>query len=353
MEYSLRCLSCGSVFPYSSKQVCPKCGGILEVEYKDNAHADFPSKPKSFWSFESLMPNGKYRHFELGMTKLIESTEPGLYLKLEFENPTRSFKDRGSAIEVAKAKEYGYDKIVCASTGNMAYSISYYAALYGLDAVVFISRGANKDKLFDIRQTHDAELHLINGDFTAAQAYAEEYAEKNRAFLAGDYCYRKEGQSTIGFELAAQAQDLSNIIMPIGNGTLFSGVYKAYERMKEMRNSKVKIPRLIGVQADGCAPVAKAFKEGVEVKYAKPATAADAIAVGYPSYGMQVLRAVKDTNGTIVTVSDKAMRIEQERFYNEYGIKVELAAVASIAAYRKLARKLKGKTAALITGANL
>ncbi|MGC8676238.1 MAG: pyridoxal-phosphate dependent enzyme [Candidatus Micrarchaeia archaeon] len=297
------------------------------------------------------MPDGKYRHYEVGFTKLVESRESkNLFLKLEFENPTRSFKDRGSVIEVAKAKEYGYDKVACASTGNMAYSISYFAKLYGLEATVFISRGANKDKLFDIKSTHDAELHLINGDFTEAQKEAMTYADKHGAFLTGDYCYRKEGQSTIGFELFAQMPDLSNIIMPIGNGTLFSAVYKAYSRLAAMR-AVSKIPRLVGVQASSAAPLLHA-KNGV-IKYEKPRTLADAIAVGYPTYGKQVLDAIDATNGILLTVTDREMAVWQKHFYEVYGIHVELAAVASLAAHAKIKAKLNGKTVALITGANI
>ncbi|MGC9037668.1 MAG: threonine synthase [Candidatus Micrarchaeia archaeon] len=350
MRYQLRCLSCGTVFSSSKTQTCPKCGGLLEVEYKGKINLKL-SSTSGFWDLEPLMPNGKYRHYEVGFTKLIESHESkDLLLKLEFENPTRSFKDRGSVIEVAKANEYGYNEIVCASTGNMAYSISYFAKLFGLRATVFISKGANKDKLFDIRSTHDAELHLINGDFTKAQQEAAEYAQRHSAFLAGDYCYRKEGQSTIGFELFAQNAEIENIIMPIGNGTLFSAVYKAYSRLVAMHIAK-RVPKLIGVQASSSAPIVHA-KGGV-IKYERPRTLADAIAVGYPTYGKQVLEAVEKTNGLLLTVTDKEMIAWQRRFYQAYGIQVELAAVASLAAYAKIKSKLKGKTAALITGANL
>ncbi len=351
MDYFLRCVSCGAIYKSSEKsQVCNKCGGILEVEYEGKAGSEGVENAKSFWDFEPLLPKGVYKRFELGFTKLAESHERDLFLKLEFENPTRSFKDRGSVIEVAKAKEYGFKKIVCASTGNMAYSISYFAKLMGIGAVVFISRGANKHKLLDIKQTHDAELHLINGDFTEAQKYAFEYAKSHNAFLAGDYCYRKEGQSTIGFELFAQDPGIENIIMPIGNGTLFSAVYKAYVRLLEMHKIE-RLPKLIGVQAASTAPVVHA--KGSIIKYEKPRTKADAIAVGYPTYGTQVIEAVGNTKGMLTTVSDREMEVWQRRFYEEYGLEAELAGVASLAAYSKLRSSIKGKTVALITGANL
>ncbi|MEM0147252.1 MAG: pyridoxal-phosphate dependent enzyme [Candidatus Micrarchaeaceae archaeon] len=347
MKYSLRCVSCGARFSKTKSQICPKCGGLLEVEYERNAIVDHI---KSFWDLEPVLPNGHYKHFVVGNTTLVESEKRDLLLKLETLNPTHSFKDRGSVIEVAKAKEYGYKEIVCASTGNMAYSISYFAKLYGIRSVIFISKGANKDKLIDIKMTHDSELHLINGDFTKAQKDAEQYAENNGAFLAGDYCYRKEGQSTIGFELFYQHGEINNIIMPIGNGTLFSAVYKAYSRIKNA-DAIEKLPRLIGVQASLCAPLAHATHGGI--KYEKPRTKADAIAVGYPTYGTQVLDAIKHTSGALITVTDSEMVHWQKKFYASYGILAELAGVASMAAYARIASRLKGKTAVLITGANL
>ena len=353
MEYTLKCLNCGNEYKSSYKsQVCDKCGGILEVVYKGKIGKEV-ARAKSFWDMEGALPDGKYRHFDVGMTKLLPSNDDNdVLFKLEFENPTHSFKDRGSVVEVAKAREYGYEKIACASTGNMAYSISYYAKLYGIEAAVFISKSANRDKLVDIKSTHDAELHLINGDFTRAQRDAEAYAKREGAFLAGDYCYRKEGQSTIAYELLAQAKDLANIVIPIGNATLFSAMFKAYSRMRES-GMIGRMPKLIGVEAAGCAPVYKALKQGGGVVYERPKTFADAIAVGMPTYGMQAVEAVAKTGGDIVLATDDEMRREQERFYDEYGVVIELASAASIAAYKKIKGRLRGKTALLITGANV
>jgi threonine synthase len=336
------------------RQTCASCGGILEVEYLGDADGNGIAHAKNFWDFGPMLPKGAYKHFEVGLTRLIKSHEnSSLFFKLEFENPTKSFKDRGSAIEVAKAKEYGYSKIVCASTGNMAYSIAYYAKLYSIEAAVFISRSANRDKLIDIRSTHDAELHMINGDFTKAQADAEEYAKRNNAFLGGDYCYRKEGQATIAYELFAQRPSLKNIIVPVGNATLFSALYKAYAMLKKARVAKA-LPRLIGVEASACSPILDAMKRNSEIKYTRPRTLADAIAVGMPTYGSQAIEAAKSTGGMFVAVGDDEMAVQQDRFYKEYGIKIELAAAAGIAAYGKLSNAIKREeTAIILTGANI
>ncbi|MGC8652100.1 MAG: threonine synthase [Candidatus Micrarchaeia archaeon] len=354
MDYWLSCAKCGKSYPSSYRgQTCAVCGGILEVEYKGTVRKSIAGA-RSFWDLEPLLPKGEYKHFEVGMTKLMASHESSkLFFKLEFENPTRSFKDRGSVVEVAKAKEYGYNKIVCASTGNMAYSIAYYAKLYGIEASVFISRSANKDKLVDIKSTHDAELHMINGDFTRAQGDAEVYAKKSKAFLAGDYCYRKEGQATIAYELLVQRPSLKNIIVPVGNATLFSALFKAYALLQKARMVK-ELPKLIGVEAAGCPPIYNAMKHGSEIKYIRPHTYADAIAVGFPTYGSEAVYAVNQTGGMFMVVSDAQMKAQQEWFYNEYGIKIELASAAGIAAYRKLGKAIRNEeTAIILTGANV
>ncbi len=355
MDYKLKCLACGAEYDQSySSQLCSKCGGILEVIYRGAKALGKIKGAQSFWDFEPALPKGSYKHFEVGMTKLIKAKNTqNLFFKLEVENPTRSFKDRGSVVEVAKAKEYGYDEIVCASTGNMAYSTAYYAKLYGINATVFISRGANKDKLIDIKSTKDADLHMINGDFTKAQRDAEEYAKRNDSFLGGDYCYRKEGQGTIAYELFIQRPSLKNIIVPVGNATLFSALYKAYSMLKEAHITD-EIPRLIGVEASGCSPIFSAIKRSSGIKYTKPRTFADAIAVGLPTYGEQAIEATRETGGTFVTVSDSEMARQQELFYKEYGIIIELAAAAGIAAYSKLQSSFKKEeTAIIISGGNV
>ncbi|MEM0087093.1 MAG: pyridoxal-phosphate dependent enzyme [Candidatus Micrarchaeaceae archaeon] len=304
----------------------------------------------SFWDMEKILPEGRYRHFYLGNTPMIKSIEKSLWLKLEFMNPTHSFKDRGSVIEISKAREYGYNEVVCASTGNMAYSIAYYAKLYGIKARIFISGNANKDKVNDIRSVGDATITQISGDFNAAQNLAVKYSEKKGAFLCGDYCYRKEGQKTIVYEIMRSKPDIENIIVPVGNATLLSATYKAIREMKGSGQIG-KTPRIIAVQSEKCMPFVSAFLKKTGIKYEKPETKADAIAVGYPTYGKQGLEALKETFGKAVAVSEKSMALEQKLFLENYGMAVELASVAAIAAYKKLG--IKSSSVAVITGANI
>ncbi len=351
MEYYLKCIACGVEYtqrhPY---QTCGICGKNLEVMYLEKPR--FKKRGKEFWDYEYLLPNAKYRHTELGGTKLIESKDSNLLLKLEMENPTKSFKDRGSVVEIAKAKEYKYKTIVCASTGNMAYSLAYYAKLEGMHARIFIGGSANKHKLRDIREVRDAEIEHVKGDFNKALDLAYRYASRHKAFLAGDYCYRKEGQKTVAYEIMSQAPSATHIIVPVGNATLLSGVHKGLKELKSAGQIG-RYPKIIAVQAERCSPLATAFRKKKEIRYKRPGTAADAIAVGYPTFGSQGLDAIRQTSGTVVTVSEREMKREQKEFLKEYGLVAELAGAAGIAAARKLRLRKDDKAVAIVSGGNV
>ncbi len=352
MKYSLACHACGSSYneDYPS-QICNKCERNLEVLYKGRPR--FKGRHGHFWDYESLLPSGKYNHYEVGSTKMVRSHESdSTFLKLEIENPTNSFKDRGSIIEVSKAVEYGYSSIACASTGNMAFSLSYFSELMGIKATIFISKDANRDKLRDIREVRGARIERVDGDFNKAMKLAYAYSKKNQAFLTGDYCYRKEGQRTLAYEIMDQLPSATLILIPVGNATLISGVYKALKELKEAKKIK-RLPRLVAVQSSRCSPLITAFRHRKRIVYERPRTVADAIAVGYPTFGDQALKALSETHGSGVTVSDAELMREQLLFHKEYGLVAEPSGVAAIAALRKITLSKDDVAAAIISGGNV
>ncbi len=346
MDYYLRCTKCSRKYDSTYKrQTCESCESILDVVYKKKVRVPHG---KGFWDYEKMLPEGRYTHYDLGGTELVKSTEhDNLFLKLELQNPTKSFKDRGSVVEVSKAKEYGYKELVVASTGNMAYSLAYYAKTIGIKATVFIGTGANPDKIRDILLTHDATLKRVNGDFTKAQEHAAAYASSRHAFLAGDYCYRKEGQKTVMYEIAAQLRGITHVIVPVGNATLISGIGRA---LKEMGNKRI---RIVAVQAEGCCPLVRALKQRKGIRYERSRTAADAIAVGMPTFGDQAIEAIRRSKGTAISVTEDEMKKEQDTLYKKQGILAELAGVASIAAYERLRFKKSDKVVAIVSGGNV
>jgi threonine synthase len=332
-----------------ASQICGKCDSLLNVIYDEKHRFSYP-KENLFWSYEKFFPECDYKHFKAGGTNIIIADEDGLYLKVETTNPTRSFKDRGSLIEINKAAEYGYREVVCASTGNMAYSIAHFSKKFGIKAKVFISKNANKDKEMLIRGTHDADLTEVNGDFTDAQSAAIKYSKEKGAFLTGDYCYRKEGQKTVIYESMYDLRSVDNIILPVGNSTLLAGALEAIKYMKQS-NAIKSVPKIIGVEAEGAKPLFEAFKSGRPVSREKVNTKADAIAVGFPTFGDESIKLLKELGGSVVTVTDGEMEEEADAVKKMYGIEAELGGVASIAAYRRLSNE--GKTLAVITGGNV
>ena len=354
MKYYLKCTICKASYQSDfESQICAKCRGILEVVYVGKPRK-LGISCKSFWDFEAALPDGEYKHYVVGGTRLVQSeSRRNIFMKLEMENPTRSFKDRGSVIEIAKALEYGYKEIVCASTGNMAYSLAYYSKIAGIKAKILMGEHSNPHKVSRIKAVGSASVQIISGDFTKAEDLAKSYAEKHRAFLTGDYCYREEGQKTMAYEELGQLPGATHVIVPVGNATLISGMFKA---LKEMRSSGMieKIPKLVAVQAKGSDSVVDAYRRRSDtIKYMRPTTKADAIAVGLPKFGLQTLEAIKETGGSAVAVTDREMAAQQFSMYKECGIVAELGGVASLAALPKLRYGITDRIAAIISGANV
>lgn len=351
MNYTLVCTGCGCRYGSDyDRQICESCDGILDVVYSGAVRIGRPSR---FWDMEGVFPDSNYRHLDVGWTRLSKSTEfDNLLLKYEFDNPTGSFKDRGSVVEIAKAKEFGYHEVTCASTGNMAYSVAYYSKIYGIRSVIFISKDANRDKIRNIRSTNNSRIVRVDGDFTDAQAAAIRYSDRTGSFLTGDYCYRKEGQKSMAYEIMHSSRGIEDIIVPIGNATLFSGFFRGLLEMRKMGRIG-DMPRLIGVEAAGCAPIADALDESRDARYVRPRTDADAIAVGMPTFWRQAVEAIRATGGKVVRVTDAEMRKEQRDFYISNGLIVELGGIASLAAFRKLGADRGRRTVAILSGKNV
>lgn len=308
MDYHIVCTKCGYENSIGSFR-CVKCRSILEVKYNYKSLDAWPRQTKrdiGISRYVNLLPITRIFSLKEGNTPLKRHLDREHNIKIDFKieihNPTRTFKDRGSAVEISKAIELNAKKIVCASTGNMGLSIARYSKRFGVGCTIFISRNANKDKINKIF-AENAEIRYVNGDFNSALREAEAYAKKSGSFLCGDYHYRKEGQKTIAYELFDKNR-YDYVFMPLGNGTLFSGFYKGLVEMKRFKLIK-RLPKLIAIQSYGCMPLVNAYIHKKSISYEKPNTVADAIAVGYPTFGMESIRAIKATHGDALYVSDE------------------------------------------------
>ncbi len=281
-----------------------------------------------------------------------------LYFKLEAKNPTGSFKDRGSAVDVSVAKELKAKGIVLASTGNMAASVACYAAAAKMPCYVFVPEGVPMAKLAQVI-AFGGKIVQVKGNYNDAACLAELIAERMGFFLAGDYAFRVEGQKTAAFELldqfALKAPDM--VVVPIGCGTNITAYAKGFKEFHELKLTTAT-PQLIGVQAEGAAAVVNSFnkKESVVEAVQDVKTIASAIAIGLPIDGVKALEAIYSTNGKALAVSDQEILQAQYLLSTEEGLFVESASAATVAAVIKMAslESLKDKKiVCILTGDGL
>ncbi len=363
MDHVLVCTKCGLRAGTYSLPRCTHCGSILEVTYNyKNVHLPRNFK-KTVISHEKYLPFLPISSFRVGLKeggtplrrKRLGSPSEDIFLKMETLNPTRSFKDRGSAVEISRAVELGFENVVCASTGNMGLSVATYSKAAGITATIFISRDAKEAKIRKIKRT-GAEVVKVDGDFNDALEEAELFSKKTGAFTCGDYHYRKEGQKTLAFEIIEQLgyNVPDYLFIPVGNATLFAGVYKGLQEFKKMGLIK-KFPKLIAVQSEGCDPLVRACASGKALKYVRPDTIADAIAVGYPTFGFEGINAIARTKGDAISVPDSQLKNAVSTL-KRLGVKSELGGAAAFAGYLKLKQEdecsLLGKTAVIVVSGN-
>lgn len=327
----------------------------------------FKKSPPLVSKYLPFMPVKDYANFISlgeGATPLIESTTIGpelgikLFFKLEAQNPTGSFKDRGSAVEITKAMELGAKGIAVASTGNMAASCSCYAAHARIPCFVFVPEGTPPSKLAQ-SISYGGRIVQIKGGYSEAAKMAQKVAEELNFYLAGDYAYRVEGHKTAAFELIDQLffQTPEAVIVPMGCGTNMASYAKGFLEYREIGFID-RLPMLVGVQAAGAPAIVNSFEKGSrEVEPLKRVDSiASAIAINYPLDGVKALDAIYSTNGEAYALTDEEMLAAQYRLSKEEGIFVETSCASTVACLERLVekRKLKGKMLiCVLTGSGL
>jgi threonine synthase len=264
---------------------------------------------------------------------------PYLYLKDDGRNPTASFKDRASAIGVVKALELGYETITCASTGNAASSLAGLAASVGLRSVIFVPQRAPQAKIAQLL-IFGARVILVQGTYDQAfdlcLEAAKEYPwySRNTAYNP----YLSEGKKTAALELCEQLdwQAPDRIFVSVGDGCIIGGIWKGLKDLVALGFID-RLPQLVGVQAEGAAPLVRAWEEGSEeIVPLVPHTLADSISVGQPRDRVKALRAVRETGGRYVAVSDDEILEAMRLLGREAAIFAEPAGAAGFAGLHKL-----------------
>ena len=330
----LECSLCGKEYEADRLQgMCPDCARPLLARYdlkaaksaqRDTLITDEPT----MWRYRALLPVQDERYVVSlgeGFTPLLHAKRlgeelglPHLYIKDESLNPTGSFKARGLATAISRAWELGVREVVIPSAGNAAGAMAAYAARAGMGAHVFMPSDVPAPFRLECLAL-GAEVTLVDGLITDCGKAARQEAEEHSWFDVSTLKepYRLEGKKTMGYELAEQfGWELPDVIVyPTGGGTGLIGMWKAFEEMAELGWIGDYRPRMVTVQAEGCAPIPRAFHAGDE--FATPWEGAQTVAVGLRVPGavgdFLMLRALRESNGTAITVSDEALVDAQVR----------------------------------------
>ena len=327
----------------------------------------FRSSPPYVSKYLPLMPvrdHGQFISLKEGSTPLIKSKVIGpslgidLHFKLESQNPTGSFKDRGSAVELTVAKELGVPAITVASTGNMAASCSCYAAAAQLPCFIFVPEDTPASKISQ-SIAYGGRIVQVKGTYSDAARMARTVAEQLGFYLAGDYAYRVEGHKTAAFELLDQMffEIPDAIIVPIGCGTNMAAYAKGFKEYREL-GFVDRAPELVGTQASGACPVVNSFNKGIKTiePLASVNTLAGAIGIGNPLDGVKALDAIYSTGGYADALTDTEMLEAQYRLSKEEGLFVEASCASSVATLikeGKNGRYAGKKVVAVLTGGGL
>lgn len=265
-----------------------------------------------------------------------------IYFKHEGFNPTGAFKDRGSVVEINKAKQYRAKAIVVASTGNMAASVSAYAALAMIPCFVFVPETTPPAKLAQIL-LYGATVIKIKGNYDQAVNLTRQAAYEFNLYLAGDYAYRAEGQKSQAFEIIEQLnfQVPDYVLVPVGNGTNIFAIWKGFYEYFIMGLIK-KIPQMVAVQIDSYQAIHRAFqKKELTIDYAKIennhiSTVASAVAVKNPSDSSKVLKLLYETKGKSIVVTDEEALKAQIYLASQASLLVEPSSATVFAALKKM-----------------
>ncbi len=373
---NLRCRECGRVYPLDPMHVCEFCFGPLEVFYDYEAlrrtltRERIERGPLSMWRYADLLPVTAEAAVDIGTgyTPLIRASRLGrvlglerLYLKNDCQNPTWSFKDRVVSLAVTKAREFEFDTLACASTGNLANSVAAHAARAGMDAIVFIPADLEQGKIVG-SSVYGPTLVAVDGSYDEVNRLCSELSDKHPwAFVNINMRpYYSEGSKTLAYEVCEQLgwRSPDHCIVPLASGSLYTKIYKGLKELAWLGLVEWRGTRMSGAQAAGCSPIVEAWeRQSFDIKPQKPNTIAKSLAIGNPADGYYALKVMSQSGGEGVAVSDDEVVEGIKLLAETEGIFAETAGGVVIAGLRRLVEKglidPEELVVAFITGAGL
>ncbi|KKC48576.1 MULTISPECIES: threonine synthase [Paenibacillus] len=353
----LHCPKCLQTYPSDKIQQLCECGSPLLADYdleslkRQWKPSDLAGRPNDLWRYHELLPVSSPEHIVSlgeGMTPLLPMDRIGLdmgierlWMKDEGIIPTGSFKARGAAVGVSKAKELGVQELAMPTNGNAGAAWSLYAARAGMRASIVMPVGAPLITRNECAIS-GANLNLVNGLISDAGKMVGQAVNEHRLFDASTLKepYRIEGKKTMGLEIAEQmGWELPDVILyPTGGGVGLIGIYKALHELAVLGWIPDRLPRLVAVQAEGCAPIVKAWEEGKPESQFWPDSSTAAFGINVPKAlgDFLVLEAVYKTNGCAVSITDAELLREQGTIARLEGAFVCPEGAATFSAARKL-----------------
>jgi len=338
----LLCTECGAKYSPSSPIWKCECGGLLDVEHSEFFKIrDLADRDCNMWRYREAIPvdaDSNIISLDEGFTPLtkLQINNREVYFKQEHLFPTGSFKDRGASVLLSKVKELEIGKIVEDSSGNAGAAVAAYAASAGVECKIFVPEYTGEAKLAQIK-LYGAELMRVSGSREDTAAAALVAAEES--YYAGHSWnpFFLHGTKTFAYEIAEQlgwsAPDA--LVLPVGNGTLLLGAYIGFS---ELQNHGIteRMPKLVGVQAERCAPLYKSFREGSDVTdyYNAKKTIAEGVTVANPVRARQILDAVRTTGGFFATVTEEEITESLKKMLKT-GYLIEPTAAVAVAGTTK------------------
>lgn len=355
-NFLYRCTQCDKSFARDAvRYLCPDCGkqyapgqpliGVLEAVFDYSEIHDKFDKNKPDWNLFSAVESKYYPEYPVGNTPFSRAKRlakqlsfDNIWVKFDGLNPSGSLKDRASFLVVAEANRLGEETIVAASTGNAASALAAVAAAAGKKAIIYVPEKAPIAKLVQIIQ-YGAEIKLVKGTYDDAFKLSLEHTAKLGG-LNRNTAYHPltiEGKKTVGLEIWAQNnyQVPDAILVPVGDGVIIAGVYKAFYDLLQAKLID-KLPKLICVQAENSNAIHNYLLTGKYQNAANPNTIADSISVSIPSNAYLAKRAIEESKGFSILVSDAEILAGQTLLASSTGIFAEPAAAATVAALNKI-----------------
>ncbi|MDE2695905.1 MAG: threonine synthase [Chloroflexota bacterium] len=378
MSYAqaLRCRECEREYPLEPSFFCQLCFGPLEVDYDYEAISKVMTResvaagPPTLWRYAPLLPCDPDYKVDLGTgyTPLLRADRLAeaigldtLWIKNDTVNPTWSFKDRVVSVAIARARQFGFTGIACASTGNLANSVAAHGAHAGMDTFVFIPDDLEEGKVVG-SAIYSPALVMVRGSYDDVNRMCTELShDQPWAFVNINVRpYYAEGSRTLAYEVAEQLgwRTPDHCVVPMASGSLFTKIWKGFKEFHEVGLIDEPRTRMSGAQAAGCSPISTAYAEGtLNFRPQKPDTIARSLAIGNPADGYYALKTMQDTEGGAEMATDPEIVDAVKLLAETEGIFAETAGGVTVACLKRMVEsghiRRDEETVAFITGGGL